>query len=172
MSIKQFDRNKYGVLERNRITPVSMESQCAIDETSFPDGAEVGSLVSVDKVNGLVKKTGGLIGLLVNSERLYYPTESGLCNYIVKPGEMASVLFLTKGEEFTTNTICYDDSEFTNMETIETAMVTATLAGTPIYGIAGEGPIKLTKTPTGAQVQAVALTDLPDGQEAIKFIVL
>lgn len=171
MSIKRLTHDGYGMLERNRVDPVNMESQCVLDGEVFPNGAEVGTLVAVNKAAGKIQLTGKLIGLLANSERLYDQYKQGLKNFIVTKDMMPTVLFLEDGHTFTTNTVCYDTSEFA----AETNLIEAlkTVDTTPLYGDrdAATGVIKITKTEGTAPLTVVKMTTMPDGQRAVKFIV-
>lgn len=171
MSIERLAHIGYGMLERNRVNPENIEAQCALDAKVFANGAEVGTIVSVDKAAGLVKLTGKLKGILANSERLYETGKQGLRNYHVEPGKMASVLFLEDGNTFTTNTVCYDTSEFTAETNLDDAL--AAINDTPLYGDidATTGVIKVTKTEGSSPFTVVKVTTMPDGQKGIKFIV-
>lgn len=173
MSFKRLSHDGYGMLERNRVFPTSMESQCELDSTDFPNGAEVGQIVAVDKANGKIKKTGDLKGLLVNSERLYDQYHMGLKNYHVEPGAMATVLFLEDGNTFTTNTVGYDDGEYT-AEDANLIPALKAADSTPVYGDidATNATIKLTATKGTSPFQVVKLTTMPDGQRAVKFITI
>ena len=172
MAFKRLTHDGYGMFERNRVFPTSMEAQCKLDKTDFPNGAEVGQIVAVDKAKGVIKKTGDLKGILVNSERLYDQYHLGLKNYHVEPEGMASVLFLEDGNTFTTNTVGYDDDEYTDEDSnLITALKAA--AETPVYGDidADNATIKLTATKGTSPFTVVKLTTMPDGQRAVKFIV-
>ena len=170
MATKRLAHVGYGMLERNRVNPENIEAQCALDATTFADGAEVGTIVSVDKAAGLVKLTGNLKGILANSERLYETGKQGLRNYHVEPGKMASVLFLADGNVFTTNTVCYDTTEFAAETNLDDAL--AAIKTTPLYGdIDTTGVIKVTKTKGTSPFTVVKVTTMPDGQKGIKFIV-
>lgn len=180
MAIQRLAHDGYGMLETNRLDRDNNEAQCALDLTAFPDGAEVGTIVSVDKTAGLVKLSGSLKGILGNSERIYNQFKPGLKNYKVKAGQMASVYFMRKGDTFTTNTVCYDTTDFAD----DTALITALKAvkTTPLYGIPDTttGIIKIVKTAstssgtpavtTYSPFTVVKLTTMPDGQNAVKFI--
>lgn len=173
MATTRLTHDGYGMLETNRVDRDNVEAQCALDTTAFPNGAELGTIVAVDKANGLVKLEGDLKGILANSERLYDQFHLGLKNYKVGRGEMASVYFLRKGDTFTTNTVCYDgETEFSGGETAVIAALKQ--AGeTPMYGDidSDTGVIKVTKTQGEAPFTVVKLTTMPDGQQAVKFIV-
>lgn len=172
MSIVRMTHDGFGMLETNRIDRSYNESQCALDKVAFPNGAEVGTIVTVDKANGTLKVGAGLKGILGNSERIYDQFHAGLKNYKVGAGEMGSVYFLRDGDTFTTNTVCYDDSEYASEQT---NLIPALKAAntTPVYGKvdATTGVIQLTATGTDAAFTVVKLTTMPDGQAAVKFIV-
>lgn len=173
MATTRLTHEGYGMLESNRMDRDNVEAQCALDTTDFPEGAEVGTIVAVDKANGLVKLEGDLRGILANSERLYDQYKLGLKNYKVGRGEMASVYFLRKGDTFTTNTVCFDGT--TEFSGGESDVITALKAAgeTPMYGDIDPdtGVIKVTKTQGEAPFTVVKLTTMPDGQTAVKFIV-
>lgn len=158
-----------GVLETNRIDHSYNEAQCALDISVFPNGAENGTIVAVDKPNGKVKLTGGVKGILGNSEKLYEANHSGLKNFKVEAGKMASVYFLRDGDTFTTNTVCYDSEVFTDDAGLASQVKAGGCYGKPA---AATGVIEITKTASGAPLQVVKMTTLPDGQKAVKFIVL
>lgn len=166
MGIKRLEHEGYGILETNRVDRSKMESQCIV-ANSVTTGLENGMIVTVDKKKKEVNTSGtGLKGLVLTSERIYNQFTPGLKNFHIEKGEPVSILFLEDGNTFTTNTVCYDDSEFDNDEAIKT-----TLASTPVYATVERGVIKVVKTATGAFGEVVAYTTLPDGQSALKFIV-
>ena len=180
MAIERLTHDGYGMLERNRVDPVNMESQCELDAKEFPNGAEVGTIVTVNKAAGKVQKYSTNehkmpAGILANSERLYDQYHQGLKNYHVEPGKMASVLFLEKGHTFTTNTVCYNRDNSTGY-TNEAALITALkAAGDPVYaGVSADGIIQIWKSDEdGTRLfQVVKYTTMPDGQPAVKFIVV
>ena len=137
MAIQRLAHIGYGVIERNRVNAENMESACELDAAKFPDGAEVGRIVGVRKDLGkVVLSTDPLAtkGVLNNSEKVYDQFHQGLNQYKVKGGKMAAVLYLEQGNTFTTNTICYDTTEFANDEAVKTAfknLETAPLACIP-----------------------------------------
>lgn len=173
MALVKWARDGYGMLERNRVQTHNIEAQCELDATVFANGAEVGSIVAVDKAAGKIKLEGPIYGLLANAERLPDPLHAGLKNYHVKGGDMGVVIFLEVGNTFTTNTLCYDSTDFADKDAVKTALA----AGTAVYGVqdATSGQIQLVDT-IGEGVtfvlQAVKFTTMPDGQDAIKFIVV
>ena len=170
MSIKRMSHSVYGVVETNRMNRDNVESHCIVDKTDFPNGVENGTLVAVDKPNGKLKKTGSLIGMVLGSERIYDQYHAGLKNFVNKAGEAASVFYMEKGNTFTTNTICYDDTTYTSEEDLVSAL--KNVPGTPLYGKrdAASGVIQIVAESDEAPFTVVKYTTLPDGQPAVKFI--
>lgn len=168
MAIVRLTHDGYGMLETNRIDRSYNEAQCSLDTTAFPNGAENGTIVAVDKPAGTVKVTGALKGILGNSEMIYDQFHAGLKNYKVEAGKMASVYFLRDGDTFTTNTVCYDNTTFTDDTALATAIKGATHYGKPD---ATTGVIQIVAESTGAPFTVVKMTTMPDGQKAVKFIV-
>lgn len=170
MAIKRLACVGYGVIERNRVNAENMESACELDATAFPEGAENGRVVGVRKDTGKVvlsTDASAIKGILNNSEKIYDQFHQGLNQYHVKGGDMATVLFVEKGNTFTTNTICYDDSEFTNDSKVKEAFKAETLKTTPLYCIPStesgfEGILQLTKTADKAPFVAVEYKVMPD----------
>lgn len=164
MSIKRFKHLGYGVLETNRVDHSKMESQCIV---AVEEGLENGMIATVDKRKGEVNTSdSGLKGLVFTSERIYNQFTPGLKYFHIENGEPVSILFLEDGNTFTTNTLCYDDSDFANEEAIKTH-----LSSSPVYATVENGVIKVTKTATGAFGEVVKYTTMPDGQDGLKFIV-
>lgn len=173
MALVKLTKEGYGQLERNRFQNHNIEAQCELDASVFANGAEVGSIVAVDKPAGKIKLTGAVYGLLSNAETLYNPLAMGLKDYHVEPGKMAVVNFLEVGNTFTTNTVEYDDTAYAN----GIADIKAALASeTAIYGAqdSTNGYIALASSmaASGVALQVVRTSTMPDGQDAIKFIVL
>ena len=170
MAINRFTHDVYGMVETNRVDRDNIEAQCALDATDFPSGAEIGTIVAVNKTAGKLKLAGDLKGILLNSERIYDQFHPGLKNYRLEKGDMGSVYFLAKGNTLTTNTLCYDTVEYANQTALETAL--AAIGTTPMYAIpdATSGVLKLTATKTNAPFTVVKLTTMPDGQKGVKLI--
>ena len=78
--------------------------------------------------------------------------------------------YLTIGEVFTTNCICYDTTDFTDDSKLKEGV--AAVGTTPLYGgISTLGAIRIQKAkPTVGPVLKVAkATTMPDGQYAVEF---
>lgn len=168
MAIVRLTHDGYGMLETNRIDRSYNEAQCSLDTTAFPNGAENGTIVAVDKPAGTVKVTGALKGILGNSEMIYDQFHAGLKNYKVEAGKMASVYFLRDGDTFTTNTVCYETDIFTDDAGLAGAIKADECYGKPN---ADTGVIEINKTSSGSPFTVVKMTTMPDGQKAVKFIV-
>ena len=178
MALKRLVIDGYGQLELNQVAfrrDGRVEAQCALDETDFASiPAENGMLLAVDRVNRAVKfATDDSMPIALNytTEHMYDERANALKDFKLDKGTFLPRLgFLSVGELFTTNCICFDDGEFADNDAVETAM--DAIATTPLFGgISDEGAIKLSATePTaGPVLLAVEKTTMPDGQFAIKF---
>ena len=178
MALKRLVIDGYGQLELNQVAfrrDGRVEAQCALDETDFASvPAENGMLLAVDRVNRAVKfATDDSMPIALNytTEHMYDERANALKDFKLDRGTFLPRLgFLSVGELFTTNCICFDDSEFADNDAVETAM--DAIATTPLFGgISDEGAIKLsaTKPAAGPVLLAVEKTTMPDGQFAIKF---
>jgi len=179
MASKRFVIDGYGQLELNQVAfrrDGRVEAQCALDDTDFADvPAENGMLLAVDRVNRKIKfATDDSMPIALNytTEHMYDERANSLKDFKLELGEFYPRLgFLSVGELFTTNCICYDDGEFTDDDAVKEIDLTAA----PLYGgISDEGAIKIsaTKPTAGPVLLAVESTTMPDGQFAFKFQVL
>lgn len=162
----------YGMVETNLVDYSIMESvDCYIDATEFPDGAEVGTIVGINKAaKKFVKPTDDFLkGMLVNSERLENQYLQGLKNFKVNAGENGTVLVMRNGFKFTTNTV--GSTEFADEDAIDTAL--KAYATTPVYANwDADGIIELTATKTDAAMQVTKYYTMPDGQPGVQFQVI
>jgi hypothetical protein len=76
--------------------------------------------------------------------------------------------YLSAGDKYTTNTVCYDESKFATE-----ALFLAALGTKPMYAHAHtDGYHLVNEVAEGAVALAVAATTMPDGQNAVKFVAL
>ena len=170
-------RKGYGQLELNQVAfrrDGRVEAQLPFSGKNG-DTCENGMILAVDKANGKVEYAGEtiegkLFAIVYTSEELYNTRTPGLKNFALKVEDGVVVGpegynvyprlgYLAKGDRFTTNTI--DD--------------TAVDAAKGVYGgVGAEGFIVLSaEAPTAGPVLQVAeVTTMPDGQAAVKFIVI
>ena len=166
----------YGQLELNQVAfrrDGRVEAQLPFSGDEG-DTCENGMILAVDKANGKVEYAGGtiegkLFGIVYTSEELY-ETGEGLKDFALKiEGGVVTgpngynvyprIGYLAKGDRFTTNLI--DE--------------TAKAAAVGVYGgVGAKGVIALSETaPTaGPVLQIVEMTTMPDGQAAVKFVVI
>ena len=177
MAIKKFTIDGYGQLELNQAPfrrDGSIEAQCKIDTDSITEGyIENGMLLAIDHANrtvGYPTDASDVIALNYTTEHMYDQREEGLKHFKLDAGTVLPRLgYLSSGLKFTTNTLAYDDSEFTDDEALKTAAKAVKV--TPLYGAACEnGRIKVTATAEGAVCKVVKATTMPDGQFAIQFV--
>ena len=179
MALKRLVIDSYGQLELNNVAfrrDGRIEAQCALDSTDFATiPAENGMLLAVDNVKRVVRlpveSETMPLALHYASEHMYDERKPGLKNFKLERGSFLPRLgYLSLGDKFTTNCICYDTSEFASEETLLTALEFETLKTTPVYAVASTmGAWKLTKTADGALARVLAKTTMPDGQVAVKL---
>lgn len=183
MATKRLTIDGYGQLELNQVAfprDGRVEAQCALDETDFASiPAENGMLLAVDNVTRTIKlPVDDVLPVALNytTEHMYDNRKNGLKNFSLERGTFLPRLgYLSVGDKFTTNTVSYDDSEWTNDETLKEALKTDALKTTPVYaGKGADGTILLSGTaPTvGPVLKVILSTTMPDGQYGIKFQVI
>ena len=179
MALKRFVIDGYGQLELNQVAfrrDGRVEAQCALDETDFASvPAENGMLLAVDRVNRRIKfATDDSMPIALNytTEHMYDERANSLKDFKLELGEFYPRLgFLSAGELFTTNCICFDDGEYADNDAVEAIDLTAA----PVYGgISANGAIKIsaTKPSVGPVLLVVEKTTMPDGTFGMKFQVL
>lgn len=179
MALQRFVIDGFGQIELNQVAfrrDGRIEAQCALDAEDFADvPAENGMLLAVDRVNRAIKfaKDASMpIALNYTTEHMYDERTRGLKDFKLERGTFYPRLgFLSVGELFTTNCLCYDPTDFADDDAIKAV----DLKETAVYGgISEMGAIKLAKAApeAGPVLKAVELTTMPDGQFGIKFQVL
>lgn len=167
----------YGQLELNNVAfrrDGRIEAQLPLDTEDFATAvAENGMLLTVDRAKGCVRfyqdgdKT---VALNYSTEHMYDDRKPGLKNFCLRRGEFYPRLgYLAVGDKFTTNCVSFENSEDEGKGLLEA------LAETPVYGKpSADGTILLVaeKPEDGVVLQAIEETTMPDGQYAVKFIVI
>lgn len=185
MAIKRLTIDGYGQIELNNVAfrrDGRIEAQCAPDTTDFATAkVENGMLLAVDGANRKVKFAvdGSLpIALNYSAEHMYDERIPGLKNfYLNGKGDFLPRLgYLSVGDKFTTNCICYDSTVDTDWTT-ESAFISAlaNYKSTALYGgISSTGAILVSATaPTvGPKLKIVEKTTMPDATLGVKFQVL
>lgn len=181
MALKRLAIDGYGQLELNNVTfrrDGRIEAQCALDATDFADKpAENGMILAIDNITRTVKlpKDNTLpVALNYSTEHMYDDRAAALKDFATPLDSFYPRLgYLAVGEKFTTNTIAYDDTEFTDDEALVTAL--KDVKTTKLYGGTCEnGAIKITKTAPaeGIQLLVVKYYTMPDGTPGVKFQVI
>ena len=185
MAIKRLTIDGYGQIELNNVAfrrDGRIESQYAPDTTDFATAkVENGMLLAVDGVNRKIKfaKDDSLpIALNYSSEHMYDERNPGLKSFYLNGKEdfLPRLGYLSVGDKFTTNCICYDSAKDTSW-TSESAFVSALASykTTVLYGgISSTGAILVSATaPTiGPKLKVIEKTTMPDASLGIKFQVL
>ena len=181
MSLKRYTIDGYGQIELNNVAfrrDGRIEAQCKLDATDFASvPAENGMLLAVDNVNRVVKFATDAslpIALHYSAEHIYNQFTPGLKNFSLDRGTFLPRLgYLSVGDKFTTNTVCYDTGVYADDEALDTAL--ESIGSTPMYGgFTSEGAIQVTavKPVSGPVLKVVQVTTMPDGQFGLKFQVI
>ena len=189
MAINRLAKNGYGQLELNQVAfrrDGRIEAQCALDPTGFASApAENGMILCVDNVSRTIKlPTAGNIAkyplaLNYTAEHMYDDRANGLKDFKlnIADGFYPRLGYLAVGDKFTTNTICYDTTDFADDDAVKTAY--AAVGTTPLYAIPyQDGYWQLVDDLTGvsglycAAVTGTGAGSMPDGQYAIKLQVM
>lgn len=182
MAIKRLVIDGFGQIELNNVAfrrDGRVEAQCALDAEDFASvPAENGMLLAVDKANRCIKfyNASEDLPLAINysSEHLYDERANALRDFSLKPGQLYPRMgYLSVGDLFTLNCLCYNDSEFTTEDALLEALEACDT--TPVYcGVSTVGAWLVSKTkPTkGPVAKVVKSYTMPDGQFGVKLQIL
>ena len=190
MALKRFTIDGYGQIELNQCAfrrDGRIEAQCALYDKEFAKNqaeyvggkiyAENGMILAVDNINRVVRLPGAEaadLPLAINysTEHLYDERHQGLKDFYLPAGTFYPRLgYLSRGDKFTTNCLCYESTEFTDDEALIQAL--EKIKETKIYGKhSALGAIQLTKNKVDAEMLVVKYYTMPDGQPGVKFQVL
>lgn len=166
MALTKLIERGYGQLELNFAAfrrNGAIEAQC-----KMADGIEYlenGMLLVVDRANRTVYLPGtegveGPIALNYTTEHMYDERAKALKDFkLDKNSFLPRLGYIGVADKFTTNTVVY--AEGTKPADYK--------YGKPCETAPYQGYIELTNEREGAYVQVLAVTDMPDGQVAIKF---
>ena len=175
----KFPVKKYATLEMNRaryLAQGNVVSQTPL-AAEFTEEApcENGMWVCANKANGEIrtlKAEGEMVGIVYTTEKEWGRYEYGLNKHADVAGAYPRVGIIDIGDTFTSN--CFDMGDFNDVKAFEAAM--KTLGTTPLYVVpqVGNGRPKVTAAvPTsGAYAQVVKYTTAPNGEKAIKYVVV
>ena len=137
-------------------------------------------LLAVDRVNRAVKLPKSAViadcpvAIHYSAEHMYDERANSLKDFKLERGTFLPRLgFLSVGELFTTNCICYDDSEFADDDALIAAA--GAIGTTPLYGgVSDNGAILVSASDpsAGPVLKVVEKTTMPDGTFGLKFQVL
>lgn len=177
---KRLVADKNGVLEKNAVTyprTGNIMAMYPLDETVTK--AENGMLLGVNYAKGVIEypsTTSEAIMILDSAEKEYDLNKVGLDQHYLTPdyGYMPRLGKLEVNDRFTTSTVAYDTSVFSNEEAIASEIEKGTVYGKPCEVAGYKGCIELTKTaPTGkVGLKAIKFTTIPNGDAGIKFAVI
>lgn len=153
-----------------------IEAQCAPDPTDFKNiPVENGMILAIDSVNRVVKlpvDDSLPVALVYSTEHMYDERTPGLKNFKLNGTDdfYPRLGYFAIGDKWHTNTICYDDTEFTSEGELLKAL--ADYKKTAIYGKTdATGAVALTKTKpaSGLILKVIEYATMPDGQKAVKL---
>jgi hypothetical protein len=185
MALKRFTIDGYGQIELNNVAfrrDGRVEAQCKLDDKDFAEiVAENGMLLAVDKANGVIKFAVDdtlPIAVHYSSEHMYDERTPGLKNFALPRDNtfLPRMGYPAVGDLWTSNTLCYDDGEFTDDDALKAAL--EKVDKTPIYGgisgAEGKGAVKLSKTApsVGPVIKVVKYYTMPNGTPGVKLQVL
>ena len=175
MALQRLTIKGFGQIEPNNVTFTRdgrVEAQYPLANAEMV--AENGMLLVVDDATRTVTfPTEGEtrpVALHYSTEKLYNGTGLREFKLTQKDGFLPRMGYLTVGEVFTTNCVCYDTTEFADDAALKEAA--GKVKETVLYGgISVNGAIKVsgTKPTTGPVLVASKATTMPDGQFAIEF---
>jgi hypothetical protein len=182
MALQKYEIEGFGQIELNQVAfrrDGRIEAQCKLDTgTDFGKGktleyAENGMLLAVDNIARRIRlPQDGTYPIALNytTEHMYDERANALKDFKLEPCTFLPRLgYLSIGDKFTTNCLCYDTDDFADETAVNTALDTLT---TPVYGgISTMGRIKVTPTePTeGPVLRVIKKTTMPDGTFGLKF---
>ena len=191
MALKRFTIDGYGQIELNQCAfrrDGRIEAQCALYDKEFAKNqaeyvggkiyAENGMILAVDNINRVVRLPGAEaadLPLAINysTEHLYDERHQGLKDFYLPAGTFYPRLgYLSRGDKFTTNCLCYESTEF-NDDEANLIEALENIEKVKIYGKhSALGAIQLTKNKADAEMLVVKYYTMPDGQPGVKFQVL
>lgn len=169
----------YGQVELNNVAfrrNGRIEAQCAPDPTDFENiPVENGMILAVDAANRVVKlpvDDSLPLALVYSAEHMYDERTPGLKSFKLNGTDdfYPRLGYFAVGDKWHTNTICYDDTEFTSEGELLKAL--ADYKKTAIYGKSdATGAVALTKTKpaSGLILKVIEYATMPDGQKAVKL---
>lgn len=169
----------YGQLELNQCAfrrDGRIEAQCKMaDGIDYLENGMILAIKDEDRTVGYPAAESEMFGLNYTAEHMYDERKTGLKNFSLAPsdGFYPRLGYLSIGDTFTTNCLCYDEAGYTDASALESAL--EGLASTVVFGgIDASGRICLSSTrPTvGPALRAVKYYTMPNGAPGVKFQVI
>ena len=168
MALTKLAKRGYGQLELNFAAfrrSGDIEARCRIAE-GIPY-IENGMFLAVDRANYTVGyptgAEGEIVALNYTTEHMYDERRKALKDFKLDNGTFLPRLgYIGKPDKFTTNTVCYEGNEGTDLTTFK--------YGRPCIEEGFKGYIELvTQKDARCVVEVQEITTMPDGQKAVKF---
>ena len=167
--------NEYGQLELNQVAFRRDGRIIAQYQLGDVEVAENGMLLAVDHARKTINfpVDGQTAGLALNytTEHLYDERSQALKDFKLDKNTFLPRLgYIGRPDKFTTNTVCYDNATYADVDAIKAAVKAGKVYGVPCTEGECAGYIQLTADKgTGFAVEVIGVTTMPDGQVAIKF---
>lgn len=192
MAIVKLPKIGYGQIELNQVAwrrDGRIEATCALNKEEFPANAtkigsvaENGMLFAINRAKReLTKATAdnaaySVIGINYSTEHLYDERLNGSYRHFYLHGGdtfLPRLGLLSAGDSFHTNTACYDDEKYADLDALKDAIN----GDAPVFaGIATDGSgyweICDAAPAAGPVARVVEYADMPDGQVAVKLYIL
>ena len=171
MAVTRYTIDGKGQIELNNVAfrrDGRIEAQCALTAD-----AENGMVLAIDKAHGTctpsVDGKEVVCGINYSTEHLYDERKPGLKEFSLKEGEYPRIGLPAVGDLFTTNTFGFDTSVFANLEAVRTQLK----SGVAYAGVDnGIWNLVKVKPEGGLTARVVAVTTMPDGQDAVKLQII
>ena len=182
MALTKLAKRGYGQLELNFAAfrrYGAIEAKCRLNPEKVKDAegndtkeyvipyVENGMLLAVDRANYTVGYPKGVEGEIIalnyTTEHMYDERRKALKDFKLDNGTFLPRLgYIGKPDKFTTNTVCYEGDENTDLATFK--------YGRPCSTKGFEGYIELlAEKDKLCVVEVMEITTMPDGQKAVKF---
>lgn len=168
MALIKLAKKGYGQLELNFAAfRRSGDIEAACKMADGIDYLENGMLLAVDRKSRTVGyptgAEGEIIALNYTTEHMYDEREGALKDFRLEKNTFLPRLgYIGRPDKFTTNTVCYDGDEETDLATFA--------YGRPCIEAGFEGYIELVADKDArCVVEVIEITTMPDGQKAVKF---
>ena len=179
MALKRLTIDGFGQVELNNCAfrrDGRIEAQCKPKLADFSQAPiENGMILAVDNVArevALATDDTYPVALVYTAEHMYDERRPGLKNFKTEAVDdfYPRLGFLSVGDKYTTNCICYDSNEFADDSALMSAL--EAYATTPVYGtVSSQGAqlVSATAPTQGLKLRVIKNWTMPDGTPGVQF---